>query len=301
MYWIIHIRQFLWQINATLEIQDLWLPKKQFQHDQFLMTAFVSMKASPTELTILNNWRVYYKVMLLSEICFATGTGIHPYYLEYEHDKNSNNIQSTLNWPLQGKPDETSFKIWKRYLRLCFLNNNNHRPQPLGSWDIQEIQRISPRHAYYLQSEQAVYTKHTEGGYDKFVAYNIGRSSASYDPNQLSQRTSELPQEVIPIDTYKYPESVVINFTNTQPHISKYQSLDNQKWKKQFVRHLSIADLINLRQALEDEESSICIVSDGGVHNYHGNYGVVMAQSTNILAKTMGKLYSVEFNESSYR
>jgi ribonuclease HI len=41
-------------------------------------------------------------------------------------------------------------------------------------------------------------------------------------------------------------------------------------------------------------------VSDGGVHKYEGNYGVVMAQGLNILASTKGKIYSLEFHESSY-
>jgi hypothetical protein len=42
MKWIIHLRQFLNETNATSEIKDLWLPRLQFKHDQFLMTAFMN-------------------------------------------------------------------------------------------------------------------------------------------------------------------------------------------------------------------------------------------------------------------
>jgi hypothetical protein len=76
MNWLLHLRQFLNEINATLEIKDLWLPKKQCQNDQFLMTAFTQMKATKAELIVLNNWRLYYCVILLSELCFSSGQGI---------------------------------------------------------------------------------------------------------------------------------------------------------------------------------------------------------------------------------
>jgi hypothetical protein len=63
MNWLLHIRQFFMEINATLEIQDLWLPALQCHHDEFLKTSFITMKAS-SELVILNNWRLYYRVLL---------------------------------------------------------------------------------------------------------------------------------------------------------------------------------------------------------------------------------------------
>jgi hypothetical protein len=61
MNWLLHIRQFLWRIKATLDIQDFWLPNIKCQHGQFIMEAFVVTKASKSELVILNNWRIYYK------------------------------------------------------------------------------------------------------------------------------------------------------------------------------------------------------------------------------------------------
>jgi hypothetical protein len=81
------------------------------------MTAFVEMKATWAELIILNNWRLYYKIILHSEICYASGQGIQPIYLEYEHSGMTSQNRSNLNWPLQGKPDKASFNIWKRYIK----------------------------------------------------------------------------------------------------------------------------------------------------------------------------------------
>jgi hypothetical protein len=74
------------------------------------MTAFIAMlKATKAELIILNNWRIYYKVILLSEICFSSGQGIQPHYLEYDHSGYTSQSSSTLNWSIKGKPDKTGF------------------------------------------------------------------------------------------------------------------------------------------------------------------------------------------------
>jgi hypothetical protein len=51
------------------------------------MAAFIQMKLSRAELIVLNNWRLYYSVIFLSELCYATGKGIQPYYMEYNPKK----------------------------------------------------------------------------------------------------------------------------------------------------------------------------------------------------------------------
>jgi hypothetical protein len=61
------------------------------------------------------------------------------------------NLESKLQWPIQGKPDEKSFQIWKQYVSLCFLNHNNHQPTKLGTWDIQENIRTLPQKASIIK------------------------------------------------------------------------------------------------------------------------------------------------------
>jgi hypothetical protein len=68
---------------------------------------------------------------------------------------------------------------------MSFLNHNNHRPPKLGAWDIQEILRISPRAAYYHQSENTVYVPNEEGGYNQHTAYKHERCNARYNPEHL--------------------------------------------------------------------------------------------------------------------
>jgi hypothetical protein len=52
---------------------------------------------------------------------------------------------------------------------------------------------------------------------------------------------------------------------------------------------------------MQQDDSNIYIVSDGGVYNYEVTYGVVISDGNNPLMKNYGKLYSLDFCESSYR
>jgi hypothetical protein len=79
--WILHLRQFLNEINGKLEIQDIWLPKHHSSHDISIMTAFMAQHPTKAELRTLNNWRIYYRVIFYSEICFPSGKSIQPMYL----------------------------------------------------------------------------------------------------------------------------------------------------------------------------------------------------------------------------
>jgi hypothetical protein len=55
-----------------------------------------------------------------------------------------------------------------------------------------------------------------------------------------------------------------------------------------------------LKQDIEDPKTSIYVVSDGGVYNYHSNFGVSIASASLPLAHTFGKIYSTELYEASY-
>jgi hypothetical protein len=301
MNWILHIRQFLVEINASLEIRNLWLPKHQCHHDQFIMEAFEKTKANTAELRILNNWRLYYKVILFSELCYSSGTGIQAIYLDYTHSLSLSQTKSNLHWPVQGKPNEISFKIWKRYVKLCFMNSENKRSPHLGKWDISEVIKTSPRCGCYDKTNSNIYIPTATNNYIKYKAFNISRTSARYDPSTLGEIESLLPGEVVPIDMHEYPESVLVKFALPLENQILIQPQQESKWQQEILTNLIIEDETELRQKLEDPLSTVHIVSDGGVHNYQSNFGLVIANKSYSLATNMGKIYSVPFHESSYR
>jgi hypothetical protein len=230
------------------------------------MTAFVNAKASKSKLIILNNWRLYYKVMLLSEICFASGKGIQPFYLEYDHSTLAKPSQSTLNWPIQGKPDRKSFIIWKRYLKQCFLNPENKQIPQLGAWDIQEIQQTSPRYGYYSKNKRQIFIPIPQHKFKCFKAYDIQRKSARYDPTMVVETTTLLPNDAVPVDPYKYPDSTFIKFKLAKERITQKVTDEDTLWRWEILRHLQILKIEPLIQDLDNKLIPINIVSDGGVH-----------------------------------
>jgi ribonuclease HI len=265
------------------------------------MSAFTTMKATKTELIILNNWRLYYRVLLFSELCFSSGQGIQPVYLEYNHDHLVRQSSTTLNWPLQDKPDATSFKIWKRYVKLCFMNTETKRIKQLGSWNVSEVIRTSPRHGYYLQTSKEIFIPIGDDKYNKHQAFEVRRTSGRYYPNQVKVNGCNLPKGVIPADFYEYHDSVLFKYAASNPTIKEQKQLYHAKWSNEILHHLIIEDMPTLQQALLDPKGKVNIVSDGGVHDYNSNYGVVIAFKSSIVATNKGKIYSVPFHESSYR
>jgi hypothetical protein len=300
MNWLLHIRAFLTEINTTLEIQDLWLPKKQRQHDQFIMEAFITSKATKAELTILNNWRLYYQVQLYSELCFASGNGIQPLYLEYNHNLTTRQTTSNLNWTVQGKPDEKSFKIWRRYVKRCFKKSETNQITSLGTWNLSEVMRISPRKGYFDTSDDTIYITASTGAFYSYKTFEKSRTRGrfhNYDPIELTK----VPKEAIPVDIFNQPESSMFHYCTMELQ-QIYQRLDDcNKWRQEILKNLIIEDEHELKTSLSDPVSTVNIVSDGGVHNYQSNYGVVIAIKSYSLATNMGKIYSVTFHESSYR
>jgi hypothetical protein len=163
------------------------------------MTTFADMKATRAELVILNNWRLYYKIILRSELCLASGQGIQPIYLEHNHSSMTSQRKSKLNWPVQGKLDKTSFNIWKRFIRKCFINSDNHQIRPFGAWDIAEVGQTSPRYGYYSNIKKEIYIP-MEKTYHSYKALDICRRSARYDPTTNPTITPTLPDDAVPVD-----------------------------------------------------------------------------------------------------
>jgi hypothetical protein len=90
-------------------------------------------------------------------------------------------------------------------------------------------------------------------------------------------------------------------FTQIQYSIIQTPKYDYCKWRHELLRNLLIDDMTMLQKALEEKAMTMNIVSDGGVHDYNGNFGMVKAVKSKIVATNKGKMYSIAFHESSYR
>jgi hypothetical protein len=200
--WIMHLRQVLNEINGCLEINNIWLPKLQCSQDIPLMKAFLTKTTIRADLKVLNNWRLYFKVIFFSEICFPSGIAIQPQYLTYNHDLSCTQSTSNLIWPNQGKPNETSFSIWRKYIKLCFINPSNGRIPPLGKWDLEAVLSSSPLKCYFNTSEHAIYIQQPAAGYNMYPAIFNCREQVNIPRHQAHRQVRTLPQDSIPTDLH---------------------------------------------------------------------------------------------------
>jgi hypothetical protein len=107
-------------------------------NDASLMETFAESKLfKPWQLRKINWCRIYLRAVTISDIATASGTSINPYRW---NRTNPQPIEaSPYTWPLQNKPDNTAWKIWRQAIRKCLIQNKIHKIHkqlitPLGQW-----------------------------------------------------------------------------------------------------------------------------------------------------------------------
>ena len=111
-----------------------------------------------------------------------------------------------------------------------------------------------------------------------------------------------MPLDCIPADIYsttniqtvKFNSSITIN----NQHTEKTEKID---WQTSMLTNLQVIQDDRIHIVAQDDASPIYIISDGGVHNYEGIFGVMISDGLSPIASNKGKLYSVDFFETSYR
>jgi hypothetical protein len=76
---------------------------------------------------------------------------------------------------------------------------------------------------------------------------------------------------------------------------------DKLQWMDCFIENIKITDRAKLLHLFLQQEFTIYIASDGGVYNYERTFGVIIYNGISSIAQNNGKIYSVDFCESSYR
>ena len=133
MTWLPSVRQFLLEIECTIEISQPFLPNLQRDNDCFLMDQAISAGFTGKDLRLLNACRLFLGVVLLSDIATLDGKHISPNAI--------NGIKSTVSepkglLPYQSKPGPQSWALWRRFLRTFTGpgRTNSTLSTSLGRW-----------------------------------------------------------------------------------------------------------------------------------------------------------------------
>jgi hypothetical protein len=206
-----------------------------------------------------------------------------------------------MNWPIQPKPSKVSFATWRRYIKWCFINPSNSQIPALGMWDLDSVTSQSPRRWYFSPSHQSVYLSILSAPYHSYPASFTQREQIAIPLHHVCQQRTSLPPDSVPTDLQKKQTHYIIDLKTT-PRYRKPIPIPPElpKCQATILRHAEIYDTQRFQDTCNTANAEIMIMSNGGVHNYQGNFGLVIAHKGVHLAVNYDKLYSIEFYESSY-
>jgi ribonuclease HI len=301
--WLLHLRKYLLEINGTLNIKHIWQPIKQREHDLVLMSEFKTLGFSRSELRLINNWRIFFQVSTLAELCTPDGSSIQQCYLTQPNGRPVAKANpSSIIWPAQGEPGKRGFNLWCKCLSLCFnMRKKGQLTYNFGRWVSSEHILKANSWEYYIHPiSGCLYTK--DGDYFYYMVPIIFRKTyATYDDDGDCMGVRNLPSECYPasIRHNKTKKLYIANYSAI--HTNSASAKDDLHWTDPFLENTIITDTQKTTDLMSQDDSKIYIVSDGGVYNYEGTFGVVISDGTYPLIKNYGKLYSIDFCESSYR
>jgi hypothetical protein len=312
--WILSIKTFLNKFNAKIEINDIWTPKLLRQHDKILMDKVEKLEITPMKKQIINNWRLYFQVLTISDLTNCKGDIIRQEFIEKRRAINYEQKKSKLRWPIQQAPSEKTFHIWIATIRnICNCNQNNELRPKLGNWKVNPIEYIN--HKYWTTKQHDILVSKSNN--DTWVSHTPienKRGRAKYDKFEVLPIDEIDITKLVPVDCNVEEDMIWNNKRTSYVEISKKHAEVNEIPKdlnkfKTYMKTESKKEpgrvtisLLNVDTIVEvTDESTIEICSDGGVRDGKGGYGFVMSVDQKIAQTGRSRIRNT-FNEpTSYR
>jgi hypothetical protein len=187
--------QSLWSFTSRYSFAFLypngWTPTKPRENDQFIMEAFIWQRIPLKHMRILNRCCLYLQVITLSNITTTDGLIILP---EVKQGIRIEDRPSTLQWPTQGDPPQSEWRIWRQCLQS--FEHKGKLLQPLG-------QRIAPSHqhwCHFLDLPTGTVYDTSKGfvSYSPLSSSRVLRSGYWYDSKQWTSCTG-VPEGALPV------------------------------------------------------------------------------------------------------
>jgi hypothetical protein len=270
------------------------------------MTEFPTLGLSNHDLKLVNNWRIYFQVNTLAEICIPEGTCIQTCFFKMPSSSHTPRVNSSkLQWPQQGMPSKRGFSIWLKCLQSLFnMTTNGRINHKFGKWLSTETLIQNNDWLFYIQpSSGLLFTKkNDDNNYLYTIATTTRKNYVIYNSEGKRHLIDHIPNDCILTNLRLIRKKKLLVATFNNPDLSETIIIKGQPdWKNSFIGNTTILDNNKLKNFISQDEFTIFIASDGGVHNYEGTFGIAISDGTSLLATNNGKFYSVDFCESSYR
>jgi hypothetical protein len=303
--WLPTLRDTLAAIDGKLIVDDLYIPQKQREGDEYIMDLVVKSKAfKPPELRGINYYRYFLgNVTTVSDISNAGGTRL--VYGVYKGEVTPHLSRPKGLIPHQEKPGPTALAAWRKFLKIITFGPSGILRKPLGSWIVNN--REARRRWPYMLSKDTACMYKSYSGQDYQILPCERNETYSFT---ASGTTSLLPLDSVPVDAIVHrsgwqshrPMSILQNKSRTrvatsfenyidtipdyhQPYVFRHSLMGNDE--SEIIQHLSNLD-------------KIILVSDGGAAEDYGCYGWVLSNTDGLrLATGMGPVFGN--TPSSYR
>jgi hypothetical protein len=267
----------------------------------------------PTDRTsVINNWRLYFKVLVLSDILNADGTQIIPIYLTFptsEAPPSHPERESLRQLPNQGKASERRFTYWKIYvMKVANCDARGRVNKRLVNWTIPSNRSNNKWYSYMDTTNVFIYNA-SKAEFDISSPTTNRRSSGTYQVKNTSTR--DIPSNSYPI-TVTHDRNLIkimhvcskVSVTPSRiPTAQTFeQYLDKQQlWEQRLLSMWWTVHLDDLKAYLRDTDE-IIMVSDGGMISSKGSYGVVFGtRSDHIIGSVEGSTKESPLTISSFR
>jgi hypothetical protein len=293
--WFSGLHQFIVQHHMTIKIQDLWLPSKARLHDKIIMD---SIHDQPMDrIQVINNWRLFFQVVSLSDMSDPDGQYILPMYLTFPRQTTVPvNIHrtSTIIWPTQGRPSERSFCYWKAF--ICKMANSNLRgklSKNLGAWLNTPALKLNQWNNY--TNGESLYTTT-----DRSPPYRISShesSSRNFSRFRITtQYTNTLPSDCFPVHAKQTGRDMLVSIAHgfqipktPRKFDDTFDSYINTlpEWEQRLLSSWWTVEAPLISKFLLHDQRLIA-VSDGGCKSPKGGYGVVVGDIQKQQMATLG-------------
>lgn len=312
--WFLSIRQFLISIHGKISIPSLWRPIVERKQDCILMDLFIQKSGlDRRHLRLVNNWRLFYQVVYLSDIVTPKGDTVEEFYRIRPTTQSNNPYRKTnLQWPIQQLPGSIGHTSWMNCLRQCFgMNKTGQINRTLGDWTVPPSASMS------------TYRHNIDSMTKQLFLYNDSYTEIrQYEPERINTKTLQYIRECPGVLVDKLPETSIPckitlrgRYMSTRiegsvpivpiPPIANQESFDEYtshlpEWRTNLLHNWSTGDLAIVKDGIVSA-SRILMVSDGGLNRHSGSYGVIIGDRHRELISNQGIAHGYYETNSSFR
>jgi hypothetical protein len=309
--WFTVIQDFLLQINAELNIQGVWVPKKIRHNDRILMDEISRLEVTPQRKEIINNWRLYFGVNSLSQITNYKGDKLLDRYIQKCTVAKQETVKVTpIKWPIQQMPCIKTLPIWRKAIESitgCDKDGNLIRGK-LGNWAPNYHNEITIYHFIHYTRRHMV-IKHN----DKWKLHRY--MSNVYTIYYFEKEGSVIDNFCVEI---YYPIDVEVQELHIMCHTKNYRTLDIEHLNnaKQLMspeirrldKAMRLTAIVNnviiseeWKELLKNDVADIIFCSDGGAKDNNGTFGLVASVRGKHILRNKNRIPKVHCDANSYR